>query len=211
MENTILSTDQIIDNFAYNFGKLCGDAQTIDAQILDQFRLLAGVPTLSKVNGKLKPVDAIPHFSNELLDQLVTALDENRGDKSEKSYHGQKVSYVRGLFHALAEGNRDMVLSAIEERKSLQTSYKALQKLKTEANGNGKNSGQTGNSGTSSETEASEDVQTSEDLKAMVSLVMPKDSDPESWANNLLKLLGDDVALAVAETILNSVAVEKAA
>jgi hypothetical protein len=93
----------------------------------------------------------------------------------------------------------------------LQTSYTALQKLKTEANGNGGNSGQTGNSGTSSETEASEDVQTSEDLKAMVSLVMPKDSDPEAWANNLLKLLGDDVALAVAETILNSVAVEKAA
>lgn len=210
MENEILSTDQIIGNFAYNFGKLCGDAQTIDSQILDQFRLLAGVPTLSEVNGKLKPVDAIPHFSNELLEQLVTALDENRGDKSEKSYHGQKVSYVRGLFHALAEGERDMVLSAIEDRKSLQTSYKALQKLKTQANGNGGNSG-SDNSGTSSETEASDDVQTSEDLKAMVSLVMPKDSDPDTWAANLLILLGDDVALAVAEKILSSVAVEKAA
>jgi hypothetical protein len=201
MEN-LLSQDQIVANFASNFSKLVADAQTVDSQILDQFRVLIGVPTLAKLPTKLKKIGAIPHFSSEILDTFIQALRENRGDKSEESYHGQRVSYIRGLFHAMVEGERSMVIEAIDGKKSLQTSYKKLQKLKTEANGNGNGSGQSGNATNGSE---SEEVETSEDSKSeMISLTMPKDSDPRSIAENLKVLLGEDVAIEVATCIMEA-------
>jgi len=200
MEN-LLSQDQIVANFASNFSKLVADAQTVDAQILDQFRVLIGVATLSKLPAKLKQIGAIPHFSNEILDTFIQALRENRGDKSEESYHGQRVSYIRGLFHSMVEGERAMVIEAIDGKKSLQTSYKKLQKLKTEANGNG-GSDQSENATQGSE---SEEVETSEDSKSeMISLTMPKDSDPRSIAENLKVLLGEEIALEVATCIMES-------
>jgi len=200
MEN-LLSQDQIVANFASNFSKLVADAQTVDSQILDQFRVLIGVPTLAKLPTKLKKIDAIPHFSNEILDTFIQALKENRGDKSEESYHGQRVSYIRGLFHAMVEGERSMVIEAIDGKKSLQTSYKKLQKLKTEANGNG-GSGQSENA---TNGEQSEDVNSSDDDEPkMISIVMPKDSDPRDIADNIKRLLGEEIAIEVATCIMES-------
>lgn len=200
MEN-LLSQDQIVANFASNFSKLVADAQTVDSQILDQFRVLIGVPTLAKLPTKLKKIDAIPHFSNEILDTFIQALKENRGDKSEESYHGQRVSYIRGLFHAMVEGERDMVIEAIDGKKSLQTSYKKLQKLKTEANGNG----QSGQSENATKGGDSEEVEASEDIKVeMFNLTMPKDSDPRNIAENLKVLLGEEIALEVATCIMET-------
>lgn len=188
--NTALSAEVIADNFVSNLVKDTVTAGTIGSRVMEQIRVLAGVPTLAETvarseaeeNGKsedeaiaeaktarkklfngykkLDKVIATPDWVNDIVSKYRASFTEVGADTA-----GQYASHIKNLLLAEDAGYRELMLQCIEGSKSFQVASRKLtaERKKIEGNSNSNTSGNTGDTGDTGDTE-SEEIGHSEDV-----------------------------------------------
>lgn len=184
--NTALSAEVIADNFVSNLVKDTVTAGTIGSRVMEQIRVLVGVPTLAETvarsealeNGKsedeaiteantarkklfngykkLDKVIATPDWVNDIVSKYRSSFSEVGADTA-----GQYASHIKNLLLAEDAGYRELMLQCIEGSKSFQVASRKLtaERKKIEGNSNSNTSGNSGNTGDTGNTRDTESDQ----------------------------------------------------